>query len=137
MSPAMVTDPAVLFVYAGNAITCASCGVVFWMTSAHEALRREDGKSFYCPNGHSLSFKDSEATRYKRLYQQAEDRAAAARAERDQAEAGRRAWKGQATKLRKRVVAGECPFCGQHLRDLERHVTRQHADESAVGEGPL
>ena len=40
-----------------------------------------------------------------------------------------RALKGVATKLRNRVIAGECSFCGQHLQHLARHIARMHPDE--------
>lgn len=35
---------------------CASCGVVFWLTDHLEKERRDDHRTFYCPNGHALSF---------------------------------------------------------------------------------
>lgn len=132
MTERTLTDPAIVWVSAGPDSTCCACGVVFWMTQQMYDRLLQSHKAFYCPNGHSQSFiAETEAQKYKRLYGQAEDRAAAARAERDQAEASRRAWKGQVTRLRKQVIEGSCPFCGQHLRDLERHVARQHPNEQA------
>jgi hypothetical protein len=41
-------------------VTCANCGVEFWMTDGLERARRRDGSSFYCPNGHSLSYAPTE-----------------------------------------------------------------------------
>jgi len=35
---------------------CCSCGVLFAMTEKHINELRRNHKSFYCPNGHSLSF---------------------------------------------------------------------------------
>ena len=112
-------------------VTCGDCGISFAIPADLHAARLADGALFYCPNGHHIGWGDNELARTKRLKKQAEDRLAAVRAERDQIEASRRAWKGQATKLRNRTVAGECPFCGQHLRDLSRHIGRKHADEQS------
>ena len=92
--------------------------------------RRDDGRSFYCPNGHSLSYK---GTRHKleRDLKTAKDRAARERALRDQAEASLRATKGVVTKQRKRlerVANGVCPCCNRSFRDLKRHMQTKHPD---------
>lgn len=121
--------PDSVYTIPGPAVTCYLCHVTFWMTETHQSTRVNDHRSFWCPNGHEQHYTgQTEAQRYKSLYQQAKDQAASARAAADQAEASRRAWKGQATKLRKRVSDGECPFCGQSLRDLARHISRKHPD---------
>jgi hypothetical protein len=39
-----------------SATTCCSCGVVFGMTPALEAIRRKDGAIFHCPNGHGQKY---------------------------------------------------------------------------------
>jgi DNA repair exonuclease SbcCD ATPase subunit len=91
--------------------------------------RLADGKQFYCPNGDFVGWGDNELKRLKRDVKWQSDRAAAALARADQAEASLRTTKGHVTRLRKRVTEGQCPFCGQHLRDLERHVARQHAGQ--------
>jgi len=33
--------------------------------------------------------------------------------------------------LRTAIVEGDCPLCGQHLRDLARHIGRVHPGEQA------
>jgi uncharacterized protein with PIN domain len=120
------------FIKASVAISCADCGTPFWMDSQLESQRRSDHRNFYCPNGHTNFWpQETEAEKYKRLYGAAEDRVARIRAERDQAEASRRAWKGQTTKLRNRAAAGACPFCGAGVYQLARHVARKHAEEAA------
>jgi ssDNA-binding Zn-finger/Zn-ribbon topoisomerase 1 len=125
-----LTQPGAMYVTAGDDISCASCGVVFWLTSQLEQARQQDHGSFYCPNGHSLSFKgETEAEKYKRQLKNSQDSLAQVRGQLDQAEASKRAWKGQATRARNLVAKGECPFCGQHLRDLKRHVDRKHKDQ--------
>lgn len=39
-------------------ITCATagCGVTFWVTDGFNDRRRDDHKSFHCPNGHVMSY---------------------------------------------------------------------------------
>jgi hypothetical protein len=46
-------------------VNCCSCGVIFAMPRELIAKRREDGKDFFCPNGHVLVFRPSEAQRLR------------------------------------------------------------------------
>ena len=90
----------------------------------------------YCPLGHSYIFSgEGEADRLKRALQFERDHKAAVIADRDQAQASLRATRGVVTKLRKRAVAGACPFgCKRHFADLSRHVTTKHPDQTLEGE---
>lgn len=124
-----------------TAMDCPFCAVVFAIPDRLNKERVEDGKTFYCPNGHSMSYsgeiyelraslKKAEADRawHERRTQQAiEDEAAARRS--------LSATRGQVTKLRKRAVAGACPFgCHRHFVNLERHVANKHPDQALEGE---
>ena len=44
---------------------CGECGISFGMPASFLATLREDGKSFYCPNGHCRVFRPSEAQRLR------------------------------------------------------------------------
>jgi len=115
-------------------VTCGVCGIPHGLPTDVKAARLSDGGAWYCPNGHRISYAETEEQKLRRRLKISEDVRARLVAERDQIEASRRAWKGQATRARRAVLAGTCPFCGQHLRDLERHVARQHASDTAEGE---
>jgi predicted RNA-binding Zn-ribbon protein involved in translation (DUF1610 family) len=110
--------------------SCGSCGIGFAIPDNLFRARRDDGASFYCPNGHFIGWKAAnEQARLERALKSERDRVATERARADGAEASLRTTKGHVTRLRKQVLAGECPLCGQHLRDLARHISRQHPDE--------
>lgn len=116
---------------------CASCGVLFAAPSHLLDSRRHSGESFYCPNGHSLSF-DGNRKRLERRAREADERAARLAAQLDQAEAGRRAQKARATRFknerdrdRKRVAHGVCPCCKRSFKNLRRHMEGQHPDFEA------
>lgn len=124
-----MTTATYVTVYAGPSTSCYSCGVTFWMEGEYYNGRLADHRTFYCPNGHGQQFTgETEAARFKRLFKSAEDRANRARHEADQAEASRRAWKGQATRLRRRVIAGHCPFCDTDVAQLAWHIEHKHRD---------
>lgn len=123
-------------VYTGElTVTSCWCGIHLAVPSdLYNKAQREKarGDGIHCPLGHVFVYSgETEAAKEKRLRKQAEDRLYAERARADGAEASLRATKGHVTRLRKRVLEGECPLCGQHLRDVARHVARVHPTETA------
>lgn len=125
--------------------TCYSCGVLFAMAKDYVQKRRDDHFSFYCPNGHSQAYTgetarqkaerlETELERQRRY--NAEDREWFG----ERLESTRRrlsATRGVVTRLRKRAVAGACPFgCRRHFANLQRHVARQHPGQEFEGETP-
>ena len=112
-------------------VDCPRCGQLFAITEEYVARRRDDGKTFYCPSGHSMSYTDTT----QRQLQRERDRSARlaaqldqARAERDATERRRRATKGQLTRVKNRVANGVCPCCNRSFSDLARHMESQHPD---------
>ncbi len=116
---------------------CASCGVVFALPETLEKRRRNDGESFYCPNGHSMVFRKTELdkaneradTLERRLTFERDQRRAAeseALTEKRRAAAAR----GQLTKMRNRVARGLCPqqSCRRSFSSLHDHVRREHPE---------
>lgn len=113
--------------------SCCACGVVFGMPEDMLATKRRTGGGFYCPNGHSLSFKKTEIDRLREelaavTRQRDAARVRAVGAE-DQAAAERKshaATKGQLTRIRKRVAVGTCPACHSSFPDLAAHMAEEH-----------
>jgi hypothetical protein len=111
------------------ALDCAECGVTFGIGDVFERNRRKDHRSFYCPNGHSQGFYgENKAERYERLYKSAEARLTHTRDQRDAAERSKRAYKGQVTKIKRRVGKGVCPCCNRSFQDLASHMEAKHPD---------
>jgi hypothetical protein len=46
--------------------SCSQCGIAFAAPLSWVNERRADGKTFYCPNGHHLVFRESTETKLKR-----------------------------------------------------------------------
>jgi len=118
---------------------CAECGVRFGVPMRFYEARREDKRSFWCPNGHSLSFKISRA-------QQLEAELSAARQESarlaDELKAA-----GRAVQIAKRglkaatvrrgrtlraIENGRCPGCGELVPDMLAHRQQKHAKLECV-----
>jgi hypothetical protein len=115
---------------------CGECGVWFGFDERFYNARRNDHRSWYCPNGHRRAFLgETEAQRLQRLLNSERDHRASVAAERDQYAASLRTTTGHVTRLRKRATAGACPFgCRRHFVNLERHVATKHPDALLDGE---
>ena len=49
--------------------TCGTCGVLFFIPDELENEAHKTGQQWCCPNGHSRSYTESDADKYKRLYE--------------------------------------------------------------------
>lgn len=86
-------------------------------------------KEIYCPLGHAhIPTGEPKVQRVERERECARNEAATRAAERDQAEASARAYKGAATRVRNRAKAGVCPCCKRTFKQLARHMSSQHPD---------
>lgn len=117
---------------------CARCGVIFAITSALEARRREDHGDFYCPNGHVMAFRgETEADKIqkqldmeKRRHGWTRESLEASREVAKSADYRARAAKGQLTKMRNRVARGLCPAagCKRSFTNLHDHMCSEHPE---------
>jgi hypothetical protein len=120
-------------VYTGTleVIECTACGVTYGLTSHYQQHRRDDHKSWYCPNGHRQHYpQQSEAERLK-------DQLARERAQADQLKAARdgqaRAagrYRAERDRLRTRAQAGVCPCCNRTFKQLARHMKAKHPEQA-------
>lgn len=121
-------------------ISCCNCDMTFAITASFETRRREDHQTFYCPAGHSQSYRGKSATERARQRADELERQLASREEDLRVEkaktakerAAHRATKTQLTKTTKRAAAGVCPVeschrsissarMAQHVKSHERH----------------
>jgi DNA repair exonuclease SbcCD ATPase subunit len=123
---------------------CIACGVLFAFPITLQKKRKEDRKSFYCPNGHSMVYREGETARLKRelakearLREIAESNARHEAMRRGWAENSLRTTKGVVTKLRKRAADGACPCCNRYFPNMHRHMTTQHPDYAKEEEPPI
>lgn len=120
---------------------CGVCGIAFGVTKDFNDRCIEDsGKSFFCPNGHSLSYTTSKIDRLKdELSRQTEararDLAAHARTREclENAKHQIRAQKAAKTRLKNRIKNGVCPCCNRTFKDLARHMGSQHPGYAGSG----
>jgi len=118
---------------------CSQCGIAFGLDKSFETRRRDDHKTFWCPNGHGQHFpqqsraeelegkleQEKKNAEWWRRRKMEEERA------REHAQRQRDAYKGHATRLKKRVAKGRCPVCSCEFVTLAAHMTKRHPDYAA------
>lgn len=126
-----------------DALDCCQCHLTFAVDRAWVAARRRDHTWWYCPNGHQQHWaQESDLEKAQREARDAQeafarervrhraalDQATAAREHAKAAERSASAWKGHATRARRKAAHGVCPApgCGRTFADLARHMTGQH-----------
>lgn len=118
-------------------VNCAECGGVFGMQNNFQKMRYEDGKTFYCPAGHTNYYakRENELKALKQRNENLNKRLAwAEQSERHALEEAehikkeKAAIKGQLTKTRKRIANGVCPCCHRTFQNVASHMMTKHAD---------
>lgn len=111
-------------------LICPECGTRFGMSQAFFDARKEDKKTWYCPNGHARVFVgESRDDKIQRLTGALDRERTKVEAYRKDLDYAKRATKAQGTRLRKlkeRVKHGVCPCCQRTFQNLARHMNRQH-----------
>lgn len=119
----------------------AGCSITYAIPERLRADSQRAGNrliSWYCPNGHSVTYPGlSEEEQLKRDLERERTRAGRLASERDQARASARAQRAAATrarnqrdKERKRVGNGVCPCCNRSFANLQRHMTTKHPEHA-------
>lgn len=114
---------------------CCVCGVNFAVPEIIMDERRRNAGNVYCPNGHCIGWKETEAERLKREVDSLNQANDYLRRQKESVEAvletvkrSSAAVQGQLTKERKRVGNGVCPCCNRTFQNVQRHMTTQHPD---------
>lgn len=102
------------------------CGITFAVPESLDNIWRNDGRGFWCPNGHSLSYLDEASDRTKLKQAEARERHL-----QDQLEAAEREAENQRRTIireRSRFANGVCPCCNRSFSNVRRHMSTQHPD---------
>lgn len=107
---------------------CGNCDITFAVPDSWQRERLQDGKDWYCPNGHCRVYCEPENAKLKKRLAAMESTNTHLRDQLEQAERSKAAVKGQLTKERKRTANGVCPCCKRSFQNLHRHISNQHPD---------
>lgn len=124
------------FTYTLRGQTCIDCGVLFGLEAHYDDERKQDHKSFSCPNGHSqhyvgktdVQIAHEERDAARQLAARESRRRQLAQADAEHARRSAAAYKGWATRVRNRIANGVCPCCNRSFTNVRRHMESQHPD---------
>lgn len=118
--------------------TCCQkdCGIIYGLEQGFANYRRQDKRTFYCPNGHPQFFPGKtesdllkeELARQKQRTTWAEANASDAWDKVEKEKHKSRALKGVLTKTKNRISNGVCPCCNRTFTNLLSHMHTQHPD---------
>ena len=106
---------------------CSSCFIVYAMPQSLYELALGNGRTFYCPNGHSQTYTEHREKVLQRRLEEAERKAVAAKCAALNAEAKAAELEKAATRSSKRLHAGVCPCCNRTFQNLARHMKTKHS----------
>jgi ATPase subunit of ABC transporter with duplicated ATPase domains len=115
--------------------TTCWCGTPFALPAELLSAARKSAHTIYCPHGHTVVWKETEADKLRRerdrLKQDqarledekrwAEERASMATVRAEKAERAKK-------RLEKRASAGTCPCCSRTFSNMATHMKRQHPE---------
>lgn len=105
---------------------CPVCGVFYAIPEILSRRRQEDGAHWYCPNGHSLIYTESEVQRLRQELIYAHERNNMLHLRLDGSLAELSVKTAELKRVTKRINAGVCPDCHRHFINLERHRKTKH-----------
>jgi hypothetical protein len=114
---------------------CGGCNILYAMPQAMLKARRNDGMTFFCPNGCKRVFTETEEDRLREALEQAKRDSEtyerwyrSAEADKEHLKQSRAAYIGQVKRLKTRAANGICPCCNRHFTNLERHMKTKHPE---------
>lgn len=118
-------------------VDCYKCHAIFGMTAEADSAYRKNHVLFCCPycgeRQHYVIESEEERLRKKvntleQNYKWADNARRSAEQDAANERRSKAAYKGQLTKVRRKVANGSCPCCNRHFENLRRHMLTKHPE---------
>jgi hypothetical protein len=119
--------------YTGNlvVVTC-HCGIVHAIPEDLDVQAHAAKRTVYCPLGHSWIYRgkswQAELVEARNDTSYFKTQLLSTERKLESTERSRAAYKGELTKVRKTIHAGQCPWCRRSFKRLEAHMAAKHPD---------
>ena len=109
-------------------MNCGECGITFAMPETFRKDCKELGYTWYCPNGHSRIYSETDVNKLKRELAKEESKHDQTSAKLRDTKIKLSCEKGQRTKLKNRIAKGVCPCCNRYFQNVKRHIDNKHPE---------
>ena len=109
-------------------VECCVCGVTFAFPVRLHNECKSTGKMFFCPNGHSQGYRESEETRLRKQLHDEQARCKRVEMQLTSAQDQLKASEREMKRHQKRVANGVCPCCNRSFVQLQRHMKTKHPE---------
>jgi hypothetical protein len=114
---------------------CCVCGTRFAVDATIMHHRRQNAGDIYCPNGHCIGWKETEADKVRKQLAAKEkeleaerQRVGMERSMRYEAEAAKNKAEMAFKRQTRRINKGVCPHCQRTFQQLARHIACKHPE---------
>lgn len=107
---------------------CAECGILFAAPAQWLETKSQTKGSFYCPNGHILTYGVSENARLREQVQKEQARTNRLEAQLTHAHDQLKAAEKELARHKKRTANGVCPCCNRSFVQLQQHMKTKHPE---------
>ncbi len=111
-----------------STMNCGECGITFAMPETFRKDCKELGYTWYCPNGHSRIYSETDVNKLKRELAKEESKHDQTSAKLRDTKIKLSCEKGQRTKLKNRIAKGVCPCCNRYFQNVKRHIDNKHPE---------
>jgi len=112
-------------------MACGQCGIQFAVPEEWRAEKQRTGNGWYCPNGHSRAYRESDAEKAQKALEEERRRHAQTLARLNEAQETERKALAEIKRAKKRASAGVCPCCSRTFQQLTRHMKAKHPSYGA------
>ena len=110
---------------------CGECGIQFAVPETWRAEKQRTGAGWFCPNGHSRVYRESDEEKAKKALAEERQRHANTLARLNEAQTVERNLQAEMKRMKNRAAAGVCPCCKRTFQQLARHMKSKHPDHGA------
>ena len=106
--------------------TCCNCGVPFAMPDYMMRRLKDEGGTFYCPNGHAQHYTRPTVKVLREQLESRDELLYRERSRHNHTKNRLRATKAAHTRTKNRIKKGVCPCCNRYFENLHQHMETKH-----------
>lgn len=110
-------------------IECGECTIDFAIPEIMYHKRLQDGRTFFCPAGHQISWSDNENDRLRETIKEKEQQLERTARFLSATEHRNQKLLKEQKRVARRVTNGVCPCCNRTFINLQRHMKTKHPEK--------